>query len=577
MSEVVPLNHNEDATVATILARPGFEDLLGLAADTCLRNPGAMERYRSELAADRQAATNPDAQLLRTLGLQGVSAAFNLATCFNLPRGAICDPETAAHSLDEVVRHPRQFSANIDPAVQDAIEALGHAMVDEAFLCLGEDATKKAEEFRTATDVKGQIAVCTWLSERVCALANQDVTSEELHEAFYFPTRLSPKLIGTYPNQQLRPTCLGASILVASFFEKAGAVYLHAGVAEASFDAARRRYETALSLAPQFAEDWGMPLPAETVRTYNDAVRQSIMQRTRDDGYHAAVVVRLRDGTWGQVDPILNSDQVLPPPASPMMEGIYGDLLDISRLVPGTELMYEYLIDMPTLFLTDSLKALGGKGPSPEQIEAFLANETLSLSALAKRFIEPAFFGDLSSKGLSSRGQTFLRSYFENISARRNPQTNTMLDDLMKETVRARVFGYADGVILEQCFARCQTDAAYRTYCAENLRRAPIYFFARAISELTNYELSTHNHCHTRLEVGLPHYRIGACVLSDFAVYTGDELPTSFWISHWPSAVNLTEHRPGPAQPGQEAIFKKLACLATATGLKYSRCSVIMD
>src|SRR5690606_21858595 len=57
---------------------------------------------------------------------------------------------------------------------------------------------------------------------------NSSVEDESAH--FYPPHRISPKFIGSYPTPNVQPSCLSASIIAASFFERAGKPVLHGGV-----------------------------------------------------------------------------------------------------------------------------------------------------------------------------------------------------------------------------------------------------------------------------------------------------------------------------------------------------------
>src|SRR5258708_6100145 len=84
-----------------------------------------------------------------------------------------------------------------------------------------------------------------WLHQRIVDIHNIDLPVENVDgqeddddeqaapsqtPVFYHPMRLSPKMLGKYPDMPMQPTCLSASILAASFFEKASTPYMHAGV-----------------------------------------------------------------------------------------------------------------------------------------------------------------------------------------------------------------------------------------------------------------------------------------------------------------------------------------------------------
>ena len=73
-----------------------------------------------------------------------------------------------------------------------------------------------------------------------------------------------------------------------------------------------------------------------------------------------------------------------------------------------------------------------------------------------------------------------------------------------------------------------------------------------------------------KLELGLPHTRVGFSVLSDFASHTDDPLPPTFWFAHWPSLVPITEtmERGGKTE-FQRGIMRFTAEWSTQKDLTY--------
>ena len=152
-----------------------------------------------------------------------------------------------------------------DRQVIEAIEALGNDILEEAFDCLGEEAQEVLEVFNDLTEENTQKLYSTWLGSDAAAKAAKEFTNlpdetsrmilvdwlqtrikqikkvaehqfqdEDYKDYHYSATRLSPKLIGKYPDINLRPTCLSGSILALSFFHKTDLPMLHGNVSHSA-------------------------------------------------------------------------------------------------------------------------------------------------------------------------------------------------------------------------------------------------------------------------------------------------------------------------------------------------------
>jgi hypothetical protein len=71
-------------------------------------------------------------------------------------------------------------------------------------------------------------------------------------------------------------------------------------------------------------------------------------------------------------------------------------------------------------------------------------------------------------------------------------------------------------------------------------------------------------------ELGLPAYRIGVSVLSDFSLHCGDELPVGFWNTYWASYIGLGAHPPtDESTKTQQMAAQNVAKLIYAHRLQY--------
>lgn len=233
-------------------AEPEFDDVLDTAIETCLTDAAIFETALKEVREKRRETT--EYNLVATLGLWGVRGAVEQASV-GLELDGYERDFRDTHSGKSIL-YPEQLGEGPNREVQEKIEAFGKALLEESFNVLGEDAAEKAESFQ-AMDQSDRIATLEWLLNRIAQIrdaalkpigqegAGVDKEVGNAYNRIFHPARLSPKLIGKYPNVELSPTCLGLSILCASFLEKAGVPYMHAGLVRSNSYAAMDPHPTA--------------------------------------------------------------------------------------------------------------------------------------------------------------------------------------------------------------------------------------------------------------------------------------------------------------------------------------------
>jgi hypothetical protein len=182
------------------------------------------------------------------------------------------------------------------PSLLREIEAFGGAILEEAFICLGEDAIEKVSELRLASNADQEEAVVNWLLRRIAHI--DDVAAYDNPDSDdtpnYPPFQLSPRFIGQYPTINVSPTCLGKAILISSFFHKAGLPVLHGSVMRAK---SQELSEQQAVLAAQYMTV-AHPARIETL----PKIKNIPLERPGHTGFHVASYIKLREA-WLQVDP----------------------------------------------------------------------------------------------------------------------------------------------------------------------------------------------------------------------------------------------------------------------------------
>lgn len=429
------------------------------------------------------------------------------------------------------------------------IEKFGEDILEEAFECFGRMGPLFIGEYQRANTLEEKVTVCNMVEKIVkemVELATHQFKEEndELHR--YSPIRLSPKLIGVYPNPTLATTCLGESILVASFFAKLRLPMLHAGVVmSAQQDVLTKQSETIRHVLAQ-SNHPEHEIPTLLEEILNSKFLDNVIATTSHRGFHAATYAEIEEGTWIQLDPNFGSALVRGRDASKLDE-TYGALLvtheDTSstgeaRIILGSD--FEY-------FFADLAKDMGTVLPSAELVDEILSNTSSSevISVIIEKIFLPLMpirFTDKESnekvkKIRSAFALAFLVAFDDD--PQRYIQTSIM------DVLEGYVFtDTKEGDLLES-IERCKTDVAYRQRRVADLCIAPLMLILKLESNWYKFKREnpvSGGAIHGCLDLGIAQYRIGISVLSDIATFYGDELPLSTWLAYWPSDVSLAEH-----------------------------------
>ncbi len=594
-----PLIHADDRLLMQIenyKAEPAFFELLHTAKAICFADVRVFDEALEEVRLRRQ--ETEQGRLLRRLGLWGVRAVFETHAEMQLYGETLTN--NPVNSSDFLVT-PNLFTASPDKNIQDHIEAFGRAVLEDTFKILGSDAPGKVEEFKLAETQDEQHPVLVWLADRINDIrkapnrqfreeihaiaarvdeatdeflrdreqnvATQDSVNEEtnsqnqatntqdptetdfnfaedaqVNDDYYFhPTRLSPKLMGVYPDNRLVPTCLGGSLLVASFLEKAGASYLHSGVMHTATDAGR----VDLIVNAEWILEYLDTLPAAQAAKPKDVIGQlhdklfEILEVNR--GHHAAVITQLVDGSWTYIDPNYHTLITMPKESEPAKDvtAAYEFLKEIDSHIAGTEAVHFNGYGMQARFYTEMLERIDTVEFSDEWYARYA-----KLAAYSKDALEPLRMFLLAYLTVDSTGED---------ETAIDELTNNVVLPHLKISKEKYIEGVMNGILQEYAFPDVaeQDRRTYFRACAENFERHPEFksglqvaarFLVLKLMQDFNNAYAVIPTIHATSEVALPHYRIGASVLSDFAVYCGDDLPGSFWTTYWPSHISFNDH-----------------------------------
>ncbi|MDB5166576.1 MAG: hypothetical protein JWM37_648 [Candidatus Saccharibacteria bacterium] len=540
----------EELRHEVLFCGPAFEELLATAVETCLSSSESFQTHLKTIET-RQVDDPEERQLLAQLGLWGVRAAVEVSDTATFhywsEEESFCRP-------DHPVIFPERYSAPRDQAIVNKIEAFGVALMEEAFACLGEDAAEQAAALAASTNFDESKAALDWLAKRIKAIQNvasgrpaeteSDTDDDEEEEAeaqnnehFYHPVRLSPKLLGKYPDSQLDPTCLGVSLLSSAFFEKAGLRHLHAGVTVSDAQHARIDYMESFDTMLRQAEKYDVEFPDIIRRELLRMKYQNQVIVTENRGFHAVNLVRLpHGGHWAQHDVNYNR-LIIFSNDDDTLDQYYERIEKFHAIQAGTEHVLALQVDDGVNF--DTLLEEGllqGLLPEREELDEALATGQVpaECSAIAECYVLPLLWRE-DSEALASLTDD---AYDEGVYFSERLSRDALME-MAVEAVNRYVFWDTD---VSGALQKCQTDPAYRQRRVEDLRAVPFYLANILAGEYADDIITGHvNQPHRGMEIGHPAYRLGAAVLSDFSVYL-QPLPQSFWATYWPSRVVATEH-----------------------------------
>lgn len=526
-----------------------FQHLYEAAVDACLRVRPTIEKKLD--------IENNDQQLIRRIGVKGLGLALDIVhepyrflfldTVNELGQPLITD------SLP--VREPEICGGRRDAEVVEHIKAFGQQLLEEAYLSLGTDVGEHLARFQAAATDEEQIQELMWLHERVKAMADtKRIAGAEWDTSFYHPIRLSPKAMGTYPHHRAAPTCLSVSILTASFVHKTGAPTLHAGVMQTGDET---DIEDFAVLCEALAQSDIAPLPT-TLRERLTAKYDELVGTAPDNGFHAATLVKLLSGNWFVLDPNFDASYALMSETkAASVTKAQEEIKEFSELAPGMELSVDIGYRSYPYYIAEAIYGLKKDKTSQSTVDDLLSPEDIEdFRPNIRRFVRKSImsFKTSSPKLYKKIVKDMLRA--ETLYA--STHNDTVFDKALSVTMDS-MFLYDESP--QDIIERARSDNSYRARRIEDLRALPYMTLLNCVKTVvdlrrSDYFVDSSALKHGYMEVGDPAYRIGASVLSDFAVYTGDDLSYSFWTAHWPGRVAITEHMNQGETEADDGVLK---------------------
>jgi hypothetical protein len=531
--------------VEALTDEAGFEELLQFAGHICLDAP--LERPHTA------SVLSPEAVIVKRFGLRGLRAALEIELGAEFDNKEVAQEEEDEEDEEEKekkekakelsmraespVRFPASFSGSFSYENAATIEAFGAVLIREAYAVLGEDTDEHVERFvRAATDEE-QIQELTWLDARIREIASNDheIIDQSVEGYNYHPARLSPKLMGQYPNISIPPTCLGVSLLASSFLERAGAEYLHAGVMTTC------RENELLTTAGLFKhlmdvaeEKFEALTPIEVRKALMNKSQKAVEQAFEDNGYHVALFTRLKSGGWYQFDPNFTSSSTLfSDVQNAKLDTYYERFGEMKEIAPGLELA----ANMNTPGSLDLLLAFLNETTSdqlPSALEVYELLDTIvdaeSISdTILKEIVEPFFTAEAGEVGSHFLG--LLNHTVEKDGKEIRP---------LEHFFTAMYEKYIRGERTDREFLESWRDEGQKIETVFAARFLPFLMMAAWATDLIDsgdQDVPQHQ----AVELGLPHHRVGAAVLSDFASHYDFGISPNFWLSTWNSLVPITE------------------------------------
>lgn len=527
-----------------------FDNLLENVWGICLKRPviDLDDSYGNEELID---------PVVVRLGANGVRNAFELlSTPVHPDRHPYTDkdyePDASQFYMgyDSPLRRPQVFGDGPDIKVLRQIEEFGEAMLAEAWMMLGTDAGQKIETLRSAVDDQSQMDVLLWLHDRLRALKSRQLslTTEDV-QGFYHPARLSPKLCGQFPNNVFEPSCLGLSVIAASFIERAGLTHMHAGAMRTHHGEMLRAYDAAL-FAAAFNPSFNF---SEFINDELASRVDGVQNSYRDRGFHAVSLVKLIGGGWFCLDPNFDLSYAISQPLHiAKLSKAYEELTEPS--LQG--LPVEKAVWLPQGSVAHMIAEVCASSRFTFDVsrlrEILLDNDPESL---AQRICEVILNSvELDATEFNPRHTEALVSLFEYFKTGETdyPQIESELAVSLRNNVHDYVLW---GMDPQEFINRCNSDPHFLVRRLDDIENA-LYL---AVADIAGYEADRYakdtdsylalrgvdSMFHEVLECGLPAQRVGAAVLSDFDAYTcpEDQLSPSFWLTHWSSQVPITETR----------------------------------
>lgn len=511
---------------------------------------GELVDFASEVLLGRPLEITPfspsesiEAKIVAQLGTRGISMALDMIDnpiTMDFYESSFRETDLKDDTIIRIDSSLRTGSERLSDPVNfeiiDIAKQFGKELLKDAYLALGPGVEKQLHRMRHAKNVEQQIAVINWLESRFDAIKALDVENKDEDKpnengAYSFnPLRLSRRFTGDYPNIHTKPTCLGISIIAASFFEHAGMTHLHAGVLHditntgVGFlsDTMRIGLENLTAIHPY---KLNLPVALAVV----SKVIEFETNMAQDAGYHAANYLKMIDGSWYQFDP--NFKATLPintSPTSSRLDVAYEEISSLQDIAPGIERTIASLILTIPNQLYEWQDAIEWSYLPEDKIREIMMNDESildNLTSLAcQHIIEhyAAFYPEIARNNID-------------LLLERN---------ILSEAARTTIHKYVlwESKDLAQFSQRCMDDPQFLSRRLEDMQLAQHFIIPAAILDsLHNISPKEAGAPHSAFELGDPATRIGFSVLGDFATFFDSRLPANFWTSHWPSKIPITE------------------------------------
>ena len=550
-------------TLDVLSAEIQFDELIDYAASVCLDHP--LPPLEKTNLTDMQ-------RLVNNMGVVSLRSALELEMGIELYReDEVCDEDAEVAEgkgltylrQDTPMRNPGMFYEVGNHQIVKKVEQFGKAMVDESFKVLGQDAYKYVELMKSS-DVEQQKVALNWLYKRIDKLHSPALENEP-DALLYHPIRLSPKAIGTYPNTRLELTCLGSSILSASFFEKAEIPYLHAGVME-TYEQSQLKYGAfTLSIVGEKLRDTGdRSIFADKV----EQLRMMIARRlNKDRGYHAATYLKLADDTWQEFDPFYHINDTVHPGIASRIERVNDTLNEFRESAPSLELPVDaglsiFEVGLAYGMLNDDVNRLGGDEVAV--LHSLMDTEEESVTQkIYEELIKPYFEHLQTDETVSEEFRTSLGYIFED---RGNAKFRPLEDAFYKVFHKYVLWEKSSTEVI----ARAKSDAEFRQRLMNDIKNIPIMMVGALATESVEHGIIDVRFI-SQAELGLPHARIGFSVLSDFAAYSDVSPAPSVWFANWASLVPITETMDTVSNKYQARLVGNMAVWSEHRGLTYTK------
>lgn len=502
---------------------PDYTDHSDDSDDYIMINLDGPDEEFIEIEINGEGHKEIEAKIIAQLGVYGLRTAFDHFTVDwsydhlkDKDHPSELDREVCP---DSVLRLPLRFNQSTDFEVAHRAKQFGEVLLHKSFACLGPDAPQKARQLSMATSEEEQLEIILWLHGRLFDMSHNKHgidTSEDdfdVNDGLYHPARLSPMAIGKYPQIDLSPTCLGVSVLAASFFERAGLKHLHAGVMQTNLEAEDYLISDTLSRHLD-------SLP-EHMQPYLKSVTRNVFKRSQQDyGFHAGNVVQLASGRWLQFDSNFDSIGFT---YQDSIDQKYDDLVALKDVAPGLELGY---VDYRTV--------AAGVTESIENIQDIQYDDTGLVRALLESdeaiesSLHQAIMPEIKALLFADDHNGLEREFLED-----------SLDQAFSKCLERLVLWNNP---IDEVRQRCLKDPAFLSRTIEDLKniwKPTLLLMLVAVRD--NQRETLQQNTHAQLELGLPAQRIGLAVLNDYDSYLNSGLSANFWLNNWPSQVPRIE------------------------------------